>query len=234
MESLGLSEIILQLQVENSALLPFTSATRGARAILQPLAYDPDRFPQKFLMTIQAPREAYESVLPALRERYPEFRVVRKEEKVLTAVMGFGANGRFEEQKRPYRDVLRLFGPDMFLRPIVIQDGWVTVGIVIPSDVDAGAIVRDINVSLRQQGSQVKLVRVGEYRPENHPMGDYDDSLTGKQLEILKMALSMGLYDSPRRCTLDDLSTLFGISKAAAHNRLKSAERKILGLYFGE
>lgn len=234
MESLGLNEIILQLQLENAPLLPFTSSTRGARAIMQPLSYDQDRFPVKFLVTIQAPREAYEGVLPALRDRYDEFRIVRKEEKVLTAVVGFGPNGRLEEAKRPYKDLMHLFGPDMFLRPIVVQDGWITVGIVIPSDVDAGAVVRDINGSLRQQGASVKLLRVGEYRPENHPMGDYDDKLTGKQLEILKMALSMGLYDSPRRCTLDDLSSLFGISKAAAHNRLKSAERKILGLYFGE
>jgi predicted DNA binding protein len=42
----------------------------------------------------------------------------------------------------------------------------------------------------------------------------------------------LGFYDNPRRCNLESLANVFGISKAAAHNRLKSAERKILTSYF--
>jgi hypothetical protein len=89
-----LNEIILQLQLENAPRVELVKGRSGARAIMQPLAYDHDRFPVKFLITIQAPREAYEGVLPALRERYDEFRVVRKEEKVFTAVAGFGLDGK--------------------------------------------------------------------------------------------------------------------------------------------
>ncbi len=74
--------------------------------------------------------------------------------------------------------------------------------------------------------------RLGPALSERWPVGTYDDTLTPKQTEMLRMALALGLYDTPRRCTLDTLADIFGISKAAAHNRMKGAERKILSRFF--
>lgn len=55
------------------------------------------------------------------------------------------------------------------------------------------------------------------------------DALTPKQLAVVLAAHDLGLYETPRRANLDALAERFGISKAAVHNRLVIAERKIIG-----
>ncbi|MET1123810.1 MAG: helix-turn-helix domain-containing protein, partial [Archaeoglobaceae archaeon] len=49
-----------------------------------------------------------------------------------------------------------------------------------------------------------------------------------------KQAYRNGYYSYPRRCTLDDLARMNGISKNALIKRLKSAERKILSFLFSD
>lgn len=53
--------------------------------------------------------------------------------------------------------------------------------------------------------------------------------LTGKQLDALLTAHRLGYYDVPRQATLDDVAHVFGISKAAVHNRLQAAEAYVIG-----
>lgn len=57
--------------------------------------------------------------------------------------------------------------------------------------------------------------------------------LTEKQRETILTAHEIGFYNTPRDSTLDDLSRIFGISKAAAHNRLQAAERKVIARFAG-
>jgi hypothetical protein len=53
-------------------------------------------------------------------------------------------------------------------------------------------------------------------------------NLTTVQLNSLKEAYQNGLYDVPRRTTLETLSAKSGISKTAYLKRLKSAEKRIV------
>lgn len=53
--------------------------------------------------------------------------------------------------------------------------------------------------------------------------------LTPKQLETIRTAHRLGFYKTPRDATLDELAAIFGISKAAVHNRLQAAERLVIG-----
>ena len=61
--------------------------------------------------------------------------------------------------------------------------------------------------------------------------GRRNDQLSPRQDEMLRMALEFGYYDEPRKCTLETLAKQFGVSKAAVHKRLVSAESKILKNY---
>jgi predicted DNA binding protein len=60
------------------------------------------------------------------------------------------------------------------------------------------------------------------------------DILTEKQLETLEIALDKGYYDRPREASLDDIASLFDISKSAVSQRLRSAEGKIIQDAFGQ
>ncbi len=46
--------------------------------------------------------------------------------------------------------------------------------------------------------------------------------------EVLRMAIAMGYYSDPRQCTLDDLASSMGVSKAAVHKRLQMAENALI------
>jgi predicted DNA binding protein len=53
-------------------------------------------------------------------------------------------------------------------------------------------------------------------------------ALTPKQRDAVLTAVRLGYYNTPRDATLDTLAEVYGVSKAAIHNRLAGAERKIL------
>lgn len=55
--------------------------------------------------------------------------------------------------------------------------------------------------------------------------------LTPKQLDVLVLASDLGFYNTPRDANLDALAHVLGISKAAVHTRLQTAERKVIADY---
>lgn len=61
-----------------------------------------------------------------------------------------------------------------------------------------------------------------------------DYRLTTRQLDILKSAMEMGLYDFPRRITQDELAARIGITPSTLTEILRRAEKKILGDFLGE
>ena len=60
-----------------------------------------------------------------------------------------------------------------------------------------------------------------------------DATLTTRQLNVLKSAMEMGLYDFPRRITQDDLAVKIGIKPSTLNEILRRAEKNILGSYLG-
>jgi hypothetical protein len=58
------------------------------------------------------------------------------------------------------------------------------------------------------------------------------DALTEVQRETLRTAVAAGYYASPRRTSLDDLASEFGVSKSAVSRRLHAAENKLVGELF--
>jgi predicted DNA binding protein len=60
-----------------------------------------------------------------------------------------------------------------------------------------------------------------------------DIPLTTRQLNVLKSAMEMGLYDFPRRITQDELALKVGIRPSTLNEILRRAEKNILGSYLG-
>jgi predicted DNA binding protein len=75
-----------------------------------------------------------------------------------------------------------------------------------------------------------KLLHVGEYQPELRLRKG--TRLTPRQEEVLRLAISMGYYSDPRACTLEDMAEAFGVSKAAVHKRLQTAENALIHRQF--
>lgn len=228
---MGMTELLFQVELPEWPLATFTREVRDSRVIMNHIRFDDDHFPTRNVFTVLAPEEHYPRLLNALRDFYTTVTVLRQDSQALSVLVE-PAPDKMRFLKAPFTAALRALGPDRILRPIIIKDGWMTVGIITAAQVDIGDIIRTAGDSFKRAGLNMKLIRWGEYRPEDHPIGDFEEKLTPKQTEIVKMGLALGFYDNPRRCNLETLAGVFGISKAAAHNRLKSAERKILTSYF--
>ncbi len=228
---MGMTELLFQVELPEWPVAAFTRDVKDSRIIMNHIRFDEDHFPTRNIFTVLAPPEESAKLLEVLRQMYTGIQVLRQDPTALSVLVE-PQGERMKFLKAPFTQALRALGPDRILRPIVIKDGWMTVSIITAAKIEIGDIIRTAGDSFKKAGLNMKLIRWGEYKPEDHPIGDYEEKLTPKQVEIVKMGLALGFYDNPRRCNLETLANVFGISKAAAHNRLKSAERKILTSYF--
>lgn len=228
---MALTELLFQVELPDWPLAQFTRDVKDSKVIMNHIRFDEDHFPTRNVFTVLADRGEYARLLATLKDHYKLIDVLREDANALSVLVEPGAEA-LRALKAPFTAALRALGPDRILRPIIIQNGWMTVGLVTAAKVEIGDILKTASENFRKSGLGMKLVRWGDYKPEEHPLGDFEEQLTPKQVEIVKMGLALGFYDNPRRCNLETLAGVFGISKAAAHNRLKSAERKILTSYF--
>jgi predicted DNA binding protein len=226
-----LQEIVFQVEIPDLPIAQFTRENPGAKLIFNHVAFDEDHFPVRQILTIVAAPAAYEKMLYVLPEYYDDVKILRRDDRAVSVILSLKGEKK-DILKGPYEAGLKRVGSDMILRPTVVKDGWMTIGVITVVDVDIGSLVREASEFLKSLGVRLRLMHFGEYKPEESPIGDYEEKLTPKQTEIIKMALALGLYDTPRQCSLDTLAEIFGISKAAAHNRMKAAEKKILSMYF--
>lgn len=228
---MGMTELLFQVELPEWPVANFTREHKDSRVIMNHIRFDEDHFPTRNIFTVLANPEAYTKLLETMRQMYTNIQVLRQDPQALSLLVEPSPE-RMKFLKGPFTTALRALGPDRILRPIIIKDGWMTVSIITAAKVEIGDIIRTAGDSFKKANLNMKLIRWGEYKPEDHPIGDYEEKLTPKQVEIVKMGLALGFYDNPRRTNLEGLANVFGISKAAAHNRLKSAERKILTGYF--
>jgi hypothetical protein len=215
-----MTEIVFQIEIPSLPIVQFTRDNPGTRLIFNHINFDPDHFPTKQILTVLGTPAQYDKLLFVLPEYYDEVRILRRDERACSVMVTLNDEKK-EILKGPYEEGLKR-----------IKDGWMTIGIITLVEIDIGTLVREASDFLKMLGIKLRLLHFGEYKPEEHPIGDYEEKLTPKQTEIIKMALALGLYDTPRKCSLDTLAEIFGISKAAAHNRMKAAEKKILSMYF--
>lgn len=61
-----------------------------------------------------------------------------------------------------------------------------------------------------------------------------DETLTARQRQVLGLAYRRGYFDSPRRSTGEDLADALDISPSTFLEHLRTAERKLLSILFGE
>lgn len=61
-----------------------------------------------------------------------------------------------------------------------------------------------------------------------------EGTLTPKQYEVLRYAFEKGYYDVPKRISTEELAAQFGLSKSTVSVIIRSAERKVISLFFSQ
>jgi len=132
----------------------------------------------------------------------------------------------------PIELATNLLGHDAFFSPILVEGGYIhirVVGTASAAGQHFGEMLR--RISTVTTPDDFKLTHAGDYDPLKR-LRPRTNQLSPRQDEVMRMAIDLGYYDDPRRCTLDAVAKQFGVSKAAVHKRLVSAESKIIKSYY--
>lgn len=103
--------------------------------------------------------------------------------------------------------------------PIIIEGGTQIHQLLAPTQ-EAFRLVFD---NLRSRFSNVRVLSV-----RRSPKGTLGPGLTEKQLDAVKLAISNGYYEIPRRSEIRQLAKKLKIKRVAMQERLRRAERIIM------
>lgn len=227
----ALMEVSIALRLPENPVSALLTAHPHARIVLAPVGVNGTSTPKRLLVSVHALEADPEEMQQALAGFFDDIQDTQTDATGvhhLIADLNEDLGAHLIAHMQTFldadpRDVLHppslLTGHQLYCSIVTLENGHLEEGI------------RRLIESLNGKGMEARLLHLRPYRPSQNP-GNYEDALTDKQSEFLRVALALGLYDTPRRVRLESIASMFGISKAAAHNRMRNAERKILQQYF--
>jgi predicted DNA binding protein len=229
----GLTEYVFKIRSDDNLLCAFTREHPDVRIILNLLRPSADAPVEKAIVTLLADQRTRQRFLTGqFARRYGTFRMLSESDayasvEITTAVLSY------YQQHDPIQLTIKMLGPETIFHPVVVEGGYIHINVMSPNP-EGVAAFNAFTQHMRRvvPADDFKLLHVGEYRPEGRFRGPAR-RLTPRQEEVLKMAIAMGYYSDPRACTLEQLAQAFGISKAAVHKRLQTAENTVIRGQFG-
>lgn len=225
-----LTEFVFKIRSEKNHLCEFTRQHRDAQVVIHLLRGDIQDEIHDALYTVLAPRPQWEALLRHFPREYGHYTVVTEHEDYVSARAPLKMD--YARGHNPIAAAVQVLGPDCWFHPLLVKDGYLHISVVSPSEEGRERFMAYTKrMRAHVSPDDFRLVHVGPYvAPALAPARD---GLTPGQDEVLKMAVALGYYDTPRGCTIEDLAEAFGVSKAAAHKRLKAAENKIIKDFTG-
>ncbi len=116
-----------------------------------------------------------------------------------------------------------MVGESAFLIDDRLDDDGKTVWTLLSTDKES---VRELIRMLENHRYNVELRKLTSI--------DNQELMTSRQEDILRIAFERGYFDYPKRISLRDLASMFGISISTLSEMLRKGQRKIMEEYFGE
>ena len=230
---MGFTEVVYKIRGDSSPLCTFTQTAPEVRVIVNTTSWDAETRLAKAVYTLLGPDEKTAQLAEQLSPMFDRSEPLSRGKDTLI----LRTQARLDVLKKtgnPTAFALDYFGDDAVIAPALAKDGYVHTRLLLTRRVDLADLLTNYEKGVKEgRWSDFKLIRIDDYDAEQQIAGSFTENLTQKQLEVIKTALALGFYNTPRDITLDDLSNIFGISKAAVHNRLQAAERKVIAKFFG-
>ncbi|HVL48645.1 MAG TPA: helix-turn-helix domain-containing protein [Candidatus Thermoplasmatota archaeon] len=122
------------------------------------------------------------------------------------------------------------FGAESFARPSVLMGGVLTLRLVLiepTGRADLEARLAEGAAHLASSRTRLLGLRAGTL--DLPPLaGAWDEPMTTRQEQVLRVAHALGYYRTPRATTLARVAATLGISTNAAHKSLVAAELKLV------
>ena len=224
----GLTEYAFKIRSDDNLLCQFTHDNPSVRIVLNLLRPSAHAPVERAIVTLLADKQTRTRFLTGqFARRYGTFTMLSENEQyasveISTAVL------QYYVKHDPIQLTIRMLGPETVFHPVIVEGGHILISVVSPNPAGLTAF-NEFTKHMRQvvPADDFKLLHIGEYQPELRLRGK-GTTLTPRQLEVLKMAIAMGYYNDPRAVTLEELASSFGVSKAAVHKRLQTAENLLI------
>lgn len=141
--------------------------------------------------------------------------------------------------------VVRLTGPEPSVSETLAEYGGVVreasaengegrFFVTLPQDADVRAVVDGIGSYY--EGTELLAQRErGRNEPTDAAIREaFEDALTERQREVLRVAFLSGYFEWPRDSTGEEVADVLGISKPTFHEHLRACERKLVTAFFDE
>lgn len=230
---MSLTEVVYKIRSEGHPLCDLTASHGDLKVIINQMSWDARKGTSRALVTVLGEADLRDEVEQALPDAYDVVEAVDEGTDQLNLQVEAGIK-KLRSARDPRAFTLGYFGDGAVIEPVMVKDGYAFSRVVVPGEVDLASMLESYEAGVEDGfWDDFKLIRIEDFDPELHAEGSFTENLTQKQLEVIKTGLALGFYNTPRDITLDDLSSIFGISKAAVHNRLQAAERKVISKFFG-
>lgn len=228
---MGLVEIVFEVERPDDPLVRFCSQDPKARAMLRLVELTPPAM--QAIVTAVGSSEMTAPLVRELRQQagVSSFEILSVTPYSVVMKIGAGLSG----VKLPWAEIVdavhNTFGREMILEPIMAEDGWLRIRALAVRDMDTRRALEKLQELQRSlTGTGFRVVRVTEFNPVEMserlvPLLDPD------QEELVRLALSMGYYESPRRCNLEDIARRVGLSVSPVHKKLKDVEHTLINSY---
>lgn len=227
-------EVDLRVRWPSFPMARFT-ASRRTQVVVRPFVQDPRSGEVSCLLVVASPEGAHDGFEAEVLDPLDlaEVELLSRDGDHCTYRLRARDDVPWSRSPVPFTRLVRRFGRDAFLHPVVVEGGDVWLSFVVARHLPAGKILE----RLEEAGGEVgwegfDLVSVRNVRgdPAEHPREALRE-LTPRQREVLEIARALGYYRTPRSCTLEDVARTLGVSGNAVHKNLTAAERKILTSY---
>jgi len=183
--------------------------------------------------------DAVFEVLTALPEEGQGFGLLQVRSEAVEAVLeGIRAHDTIEEVSLIQRTEGAATIQIVTSRPMILLAAKRSgIPIEMPVEIQNGTAIVDVSAGhdrLSALGDQFSAMGIDfeiEYIQQRlHP----NQLLTDRQRELLRLAASMGYYDTPRECTLTDLAEEIGLAKSTCSETLHRAEEVVMKKFIEE
>ena len=137
----------------------------------------------------------------------------------------FCFQGRMHKEYEPISDILEKYECH-FIYPIEVVPEWEKWHLFIKNRSQIKGCIDEL-----REFADVHMENISTFDPLkaiNQHGVNIENLITPRQKEILERALSMGYFDTPRKCSLREMSEVLNISHTAINKHIRNIEKKML------
>jgi predicted DNA binding protein len=219
-----LAEVVFEVEAP-ATLVRFTKDRPDVRAVVRYMGLGTPQ--ARALVTLAGPTEVTAGLVRALKEEQGpgEFEVLSITP--YSVVLKMAPQG-YAAWMEPAQRFLDVFGRDTLLEPALAEQGRLRLKGMPAQQMDTRRALEKLQELQRLGGwDGFRVVRVSEFDPKS--LGDRSAGLLEpEQEELVRLAIVMGYYDTPRRCNLEDIAARVGLSVSPVHKKLKEVEHTLI------